>query len=158
MSNINRDLKCKDCKFSKANFFDRLINFRAGFRCTIKEAYREEEFDPVTGKTTSGYFAYCSSMRINEACGPRAKAWSPRSKKLLFLTFQKDQGTVETMFIAIIHFCVAKHCAMISTVKPFGTIDRCKVELNIMEKDLKTRGVDGKIDGRCAKIIIQDKV
>jgi len=86
----NRSLKCKDCIHSKADFISRVFNFSAGFRCTIPEAVKSETYDPVTGKITPGYLSFCSTMRIEKACGPQAKAWSPRSKKHLFLLFQKE--------------------------------------------------------------------
>ena len=85
----DRDLKCKDCKFSKADFYARLTNFSAGFRCTIPEAWIDEKYDPVTGKLTPGYFDYCSTMRINNECGPKANKWVPRDTKLVFLALKK---------------------------------------------------------------------
>lgn len=89
---IDRNFKCKDCKFSEASFADRLFNFSAGFRCKIPESFTEEKYDPVTGKSKPGFYNYCSVMRIDDACGPKAKLWEPRHKKHLFLMLQKDYG------------------------------------------------------------------
>ena len=85
----DRDLKCKDCKYSQADFLSRILNVSSGFKCILPESYVEEKYDPVTGKTTPGYFNFCSTMRIMENCGPKAIRWSPRSTKLIFLALKK---------------------------------------------------------------------
>ena len=87
--NYNRELKCKDCKYAKGSFLTRLARANYGMTCSIPEAWREEEYDPVFGKIEPGYYRSCGVMRINEACGPQAKAWVPRDTKLVFLALKK---------------------------------------------------------------------
>ena len=86
----DRDLKCIDCKYSKADFMNRLLKLSAGFTCRLPESFTEERYDPVTGKVTPGYFQYCSSMRLDSMCGPKAKRWVPRNTKLVFLALKKE--------------------------------------------------------------------
>ena len=86
----DRDLKCMDCKHSKADFINRLLKKSYAFHCGLPEAWVEGNYDPVTGITTKGYWEFCSVMRIKEdTCGPKAKRWTPRNSKLIFLALQK---------------------------------------------------------------------
>jgi hypothetical protein len=85
----NKDLLCKDCKHAKSTFMAKLTRYKFGFECTIPEAWNEEKFDPVFGKTTPGYFTGCSVMRLyGSECGPEAKKWAPRNSKLIFLALK----------------------------------------------------------------------
>jgi len=87
----NRDLKCKDCKNAKGSFFARLTRANYAFSCTIPEAWKEEEYDPVFGKVTPGYFKSCSVMRLaHNVCGFDAKRWVPRDTKMVFLALKNQ--------------------------------------------------------------------
>jgi len=86
----DRTFKCSDCKHSKASFMDRLLRNSHGFRCTLPESMIQARYDPVNGSSTPSFYQFCSSMRIDNMCGPKAKAWEPRHKKHLFLMFQKE--------------------------------------------------------------------
>lgn len=87
----NKDLKCKDCKHASGSLFNRLTKASYFFKCTIPEAWVEEKYDPVFGKTTPGYFRACGVMRGSyEECGPEGKKWVPRSKKLIFLALKNS--------------------------------------------------------------------
>lgn len=85
----NKDLKCKDCKHAKGPITARIFRESYFMKCTIPEAWVEEKYDPVFGKTAPGFFHACSVMRgTYEACGPEAKQWTPRSSKLIFLALK----------------------------------------------------------------------
>ena len=86
----DRNFKCCDCKHSQASFMNRLLKLSAGFKCTLPESKIKEKYDPVTGTTTPGFYQYCSTVRLDNLCGPKANAWEPRNKKHLFLMFQKE--------------------------------------------------------------------
>lgn len=85
----DRDLKCVDCIHSQADFINRLFKVSSGFKCVLPESFIEDKYDPVTGKITPGYFQYCSSMRLDSNCGPKAIKWKPRNPKHLFLMLKK---------------------------------------------------------------------
>ena len=86
---VNKELKCKDCKHAKGPWTARIFRESYFFKCTIPEAWNEEKYDPVFGKTTPGYFHSCGVMRgTYEACGPDAKRWTPRSTKMIFLALR----------------------------------------------------------------------
>ena len=90
MSEYNRELKCKDCKHAQGSFMTRLTRATYGMKCTLPEAWKEEEYDPVFGTVTPGYFKSCGVMRVNEICGYSAKKWSPRNTKLVFLKLKNS--------------------------------------------------------------------
>lgn len=87
----NKQLKCKDCKNANGSFWSRITKTSYMFRCNIPEAWVEEKYDPVFGKTTPGYYHTCGVMRGKyEACGPEGKKWVPRSTKLIFLALKNN--------------------------------------------------------------------
>ena len=87
----NRALKCNDCKYSQGSLFARLTRATYSMSCTLPEAWREEEYDPVFGKVTPCYFKGCSVMRGEyHECGPDAKKWVPRDSKLIFLALRNQ--------------------------------------------------------------------
>lgn len=56
------------------------------------------------------------------------------------------------IFVAVIYFCVDGKCGMISDRVPFENKDECLAELDRREKDLKSKGVNGAIEGRCLPV------
>jgi hypothetical protein len=77
---------CKDCKFSKVSWFNRMIDNQYAFKCSHPDSWYQPSEDRVTGKPTPGYFQSCSTMRggLSDGCGKEGKLWSPRNKKDLF--------------------------------------------------------------------------
>lgn len=63
----------------------------------------------------------------------------------------------QILYVAVIYFCVGKNCAMISDRFPYETKDKCSTELSVREKDLRSRGVDGVIDGRCIPVELNNQ-
>lgn len=89
MKEYNKSLKCKDCIHSKSSWLARLTQFSGGFTCSIPESWVQPKYDPVIGKESEGYFSSCGTMRIDKACGPEAKSWSPKTTKLIFLKLRE---------------------------------------------------------------------
>lgn len=88
---LNRELLCKDCVFSQASAWNRIFKNSHFFKCHNPASWNEEDFDPVNGKMTPGYFSSCSGMRITK-CGPDAKLWEPaNSTKDLFLRIKHER-------------------------------------------------------------------
>jgi len=83
---MSNTVLCKDCKHSKASWFNRMINNQYAFTCTHPNAWYEPPEDRVTGSTKPGYFQSCTSMRggLNDDCQKEGKLWAPRNKKDLF--------------------------------------------------------------------------
>ena len=81
---MNRELLCKDCEHAiLPSWPERLIYGVRFAQC--KKDYVEGRFDPVTGKSTPGYHASASVVRVDtRICGPNAHAWQPRTKNDLF--------------------------------------------------------------------------
>jgi hypothetical protein len=81
---MNRELLCKDCEHViLPSWPERLIYGVRFAQC--KKDYVEGRFDPVTGKSTPGYHASASVVRVDtRICGPDAHAWQPRTKNDLF--------------------------------------------------------------------------
>jgi hypothetical protein len=82
---MNKELLCKDCKYSSADWLSRLLGTAYNFKCTVKESWEAEEFSPVTGVTRPGFFQNCGVMRATRICGPSALLWEPAKDKNLFL-------------------------------------------------------------------------
>ena len=89
---MNKELLCKDCKYSKADWLSRLLGTAYNFKCTVKESWQPEEFSMVTGVTTPGYFQTCGVIRsIPRICGPNALLWEPAKDKNLFLRIKHSR-------------------------------------------------------------------
>ncbi len=87
----NKELLCKDCKHSRADWLARLIKASRQFSCTLPESWIPPDYDPVIGLTKEGYFQSAVTMRSpwNKTCGAAATKWLPRKKKHLFLMLRK---------------------------------------------------------------------
>jgi hypothetical protein len=89
---------CKDCKFSKMDWFNTIATFggRVGakgfmYKCsrTIKPV--RDIIDPVTGPARiKSEISYCELERKHGDCGPTARNWTPNRKKDLFKALTKD--------------------------------------------------------------------
>lgn len=91
LEKYNQKLRCADCIHSSGTLLTKLTKFQFGMKCGIPEATVADQWDPVFGKLSKGYQKACTTMRLDDACGPDAAAWQPRSKKHLFLAFHKSQ-------------------------------------------------------------------
>lgn len=85
----NQKLRCADCTYSRGTLVTRLTKFQFGMKCGHPAAIVADEWDPVFGKMSKGYFKGCGTMRLGDECGPEASLWEPRSKKHIFLAFHK---------------------------------------------------------------------
>jgi hypothetical protein len=83
------EVLCKDCKHSKANLLDRLLQSSYAFKCTIEESWNAPKPDRVTGNSSTGYYDSCAVMRVGNACGPDAKRWVPKDSKMVFMFLQR---------------------------------------------------------------------
>ena len=81
---MNKELLCKDCEHVILPGWPMRLLYGVQFS-ECKKGYLEGRFDPVTGKSTPGYYAPASVVRVDRViCGPDAKSWMPRNKQDLF--------------------------------------------------------------------------
>ena len=93
---------CKDCKFSKMDFFNTLntLGGRVGvkgfmYKCSNAIKPKHEILDPVCGlEKIKTAMPYCTIERTagsqNDRCGPDARYWKPKHKKDLFKMLTKE--------------------------------------------------------------------
>ena len=81
---MNRELLCKDCEHAILPSWPERLLYGVRF-ANCKKGYVEPEFSPVTGKSSSGYYAPAAVVRVDtKICGPEARAWMPRTRQDLF--------------------------------------------------------------------------
>ena len=83
---MSEKILCKDCKHSRASWFNRMIDNHHLFDCVHPASWYQPKEDAVVGKTQKGYFQSCSRMRsaLGDECGPSGKLWEPSNKTDLF--------------------------------------------------------------------------
>jgi hypothetical protein len=81
---------CKDCKFAKISFINKLLQNEYGYRCKHPDSWYVPAPDNVLGLDKKGYFQSCISSRMyGEKCGPDAKNWVPKDTSKVFIFLQR---------------------------------------------------------------------
>jgi len=83
---------CKDCRHAKAKFLDKLWQGSFAYKCQLPTNYVEGQLNPVTGRTTKGYYQTCSVARVDHnICGSRGANWLPRDTRQHLFTMISDE-------------------------------------------------------------------
>jgi len=81
---------CKDCKFAKINFINKLLQNQYGYRCSHPDSWYVPTPDNVLGLDKKGHFQMCITARMyGEKCGPDANNWVPKDTSKVFIFLKR---------------------------------------------------------------------
>jgi hypothetical protein len=85
---MTTNVTCKTCTHNRASWVSRTFGNGIWWSCDLK--YYEPKYNPVDGKTSTGYYVDCSvARRVDSICGEDGANWKPRNKKDLFIYLKR---------------------------------------------------------------------